>query len=245
MKIKILADIHAVAEQAAAIIAAEAWAAVGDRSRFTVAFSGGSTPQRMLTVLAGTDMPWNSVHVAQVDERVAPAGDPVRNLTQLRQCLIEHTPLPRTHLYPMPVESPDLRTAAVQYALTLQVIAGAPAILDLIHLGLGTDGHTASLFPGDSVLHIANRDVAVTGRHHGTQRMTLTYPILNRARRILWLVTGSDKAEMLARLCAGDASIPAGMVRRDHALVIADREAAAQLKLATGTISVSFEENSF
>jgi len=230
MKIKILADGTAVAEEAAAVIAAEARAAVEARSRFIVAFSGGSTPRRMLTVLAGTDMPWNRVHVVQVDERVAPAGDPMRNLTQLRKCLIDHTPLPRTHLYPMPVESTDLRTAAAQYALTLQAIAGVPAILDLIHLGLGTDGHTASLFPGDSVLHIADRDVAITERYQGTQRMTLTYPILNRARSVLWVVTGGEKAEMLLRLYAGDASIPAGMVRRDHALVIADREAAAQLK---------------
>ena len=127
----------------------------------------------------------------------------------------------------MPVESPDLEAAAVLYASMLQDIAGSPPVLDLAHLGLGPDGHTASLVPGDPVLEVTDADVAVTGgAYQGRRRMTLTYPMLNRSRRILWLVTGSEKVDMLARLRAGDRSIPAGRVTQDRAVVLADRAAA-------------------
>jgi 6-phosphogluconolactonase len=139
--------------------------------------------------------------------------------------LLEHAPLRREQIHAMPVESPDLDDAAKRYAKTLQEIAGSPPVLDLAHLGLGPDGHTASLVPGDPVLDVTDADVALTGIYQDRRRMTLTYPMLNRARRILWLVTGSDKVDALARLGAGDASIPAGRIQRDQALVLADRAA--------------------
>jgi 6-phosphogluconolactonase len=227
MEVTVLADADAVARAAAAIIAAEARAAVAARGRFIVAVSGGHTPWQTLRALAGEDVPWTGVHVAQVDERVAPAGDPDRNLTHLRESLLEHAPLPPQQIYAMPVESRDLQAAAEQYARTLQEIAGSPPVLDLAHLGLGPDGHTASLVPGDPVLEVTDADVALTGGvYQGRRRMTLTYPMLDRSRRILWVVTGSEKVGMLARLRAGDRSIPAGRVRRDLALVIVDRAAA-------------------
>jgi 6-phosphogluconolactonase len=226
MEITVLADADVVARAAAAIIAAEARAAVAARGRFIVAVSGGHTPWQMLRALAGEDVPWKGVHMAQVDERVAPAGDPDRNLSHLRESLLEHAPLPPSRIYAMPVESSDLDAAAAQYALTLQEIAGSPPVLDLAHLGLGSDGHAASLVPGDPVLMVAGEDVALTEVYQGWRRMTLTYPMLNRSRRILWVVTGSEKVGMLARLRAGDRSIPAGRVRRDQALVLADRAAA-------------------
>ena len=229
MHIKILDDVDSVAREAARIIAAEARTAVGARGRFIVAFSGGSTPKHMLRVLAGEDVPWESVHVVQVDERVAPAGDPDRNLIQLRESLLEHTSLPAERLYAMPVESSDLRAAAMRYATTLRGLAGSPPVLDLAHLGLGIDGHTASLMPGDSVLNVNDADVAVTGIYQQRQRMTLTYPMLNRSRRILWLVVGSEKAGMLGRLRDGDVTIPAGRISRDHALVLANQAAAEYL----------------
>jgi 6-phosphogluconolactonase len=148
----------------------------------------------------------------------------------LQESLLEHAPLPPEQIYAMPVESVDLESAAKQYAATLAKIAGSPPVLDLVHLGLGPDGHTASLVPGDAVLEVNDADVAVTGIYQGRRRMTLTYPIINRARRVLWLVTGSEKAGMLTRLREGDPSIPAGRVNQERALVLADRAAAGQLK---------------
>jgi 6-phosphogluconolactonase len=229
MKIEVLADDDAVARQAAVVVAAEARAAVAGRGRFVIAVSGGHTPWKMLGDLADEEVPWEGVHVVQVDERVAPAGDPDRNLTHLRDSLLAHVPLRPEQIHAMPVEEPDLPAAAKRYGQILEQIAGPAPILDLAHLGLGPDGHTASLVPGDPVLSISDVDVALTGVYQGRRRMTLTYPILNRARRILWLVTGDTKVTMLPRLRDGDPTIPAGRIRQEQALVLADRAAAAQL----------------
>jgi len=228
MRIEALVDADSVARAGAAFTAAEARAAVAARGRFIVAFSGGHTPWQMLSALADEQMPWAGVHVVQVDERVAPAGDPDRNLTHLRESLLAKCPLRPEQIHPMPVEAADLEAASRRYVLTLEDIAGAPAVLDLVHLGLGPDGHTASLVPGDPVLDVTGADVALTGVYQGRRRMTLTYPVLNRARRIVWLITGREKAEMLARLCRGDRSIPAGRIDQRQALVLADHEAAAR-----------------
>jgi 6-phosphogluconolactonase len=229
MKIDVLADAESVAREAAAIIAREARAAVAARGSFVMAVSGGRTPWMMLRALSNQDMPWDKVHVVQVDERVAPAGHTDRNLTHLRDSLLKHAPLSVDRIHAMRVEASDLETAAAQYATTLNTIAGSPPVLDLVHLGLGPDGHTASLVPGDPVLKVTDTDVAVTGIYQGRRRMTLTYPIINRARSILWLVTGNEKAGMLVRLRDGDRSIPAGLVRREQALVLVDRAAATGL----------------
>ena len=230
MKIEILPDADAVAQRAAVFVAAAARAAVAERGRFIVAVSGGHTPWQMLRALANQEVPWDRVHVGQVDERVAPAGDPDRNLTHLRESLLSHAPLRPDQLHAMPVEADELAVAAAQYARTLVGLAGSPPVLDLAHLGLGPDGHTASLVPTDPVLEITDADVGLTGVYQGRRRMTLTYPILNRARQILWLVTGGEKAEMLARLRDGDRTIPAGRIRVDGAVVLTDRPAAASLR---------------
>ena len=229
MKIDILPDADAVAREAAKIIAAEARTAVAARGRFIMAVSGGHTPWQMLRALASEEVPWDGVHVVQVDERVAPAGDPDRNLTHLRESLLEHAPLRPEQIHAMPVESSDLDAAAKRYAMTLQEIAGSPPVLDLAHLGLGPDGHTASLVPDDPVLDVTDRDVAVTGEYRGLRRMTVTYPVLDRAGRALWLITGSDKAPMVPRLLAGDRSIPAGRVATAEQLVVIDASAAAEV----------------
>jgi 6-phosphogluconolactonase len=229
MRIDTLADAAAVAQAGAAFTAGEARAAVAARGRFVMAVSGGHTPWTMLRALADHDVPWADVHVVQVDERVAPAGHPDRNLTRLRESLLTHCPLRPEQVHAMPVELADLERARGQYAATLQEIAGAPTVLDLTHLGLGPDGHTASLVPGDPVLDVTDVDVALTGVYQGRRRMTLTYPILNRSRRIVWLVTGREKAEMLARLYGVDRSIPAGRIHQDQAVVLADDEAAARM----------------
>jgi 6-phosphogluconolactonase len=226
MKIETLADADAVAKKVAKIIAAEARLAVSKRGRFVMAVSGGRTPWQMLHMLADKDVPWKDMYVAQVDERVAPLGHADRNLTHIQECLLAHTPLRPDHVYAMPVEDADLDFAARRYADTLKEIAGVPPVLDLVHLGLGVDGHTASLIPNDPVLSVTDKDVAVTGEYQGRRRMTLTYPIINRARHILWVVTGSEKAAMCTRLCDGDTTIPAGRIRQDTAMILADRAAA-------------------
>jgi len=229
MEIRVLADAAAVAAQAAKVIAEEGRGAVAARGRFIMAVSGGHTPWQMLRVLASENVPWSSVYVAQVDERVALAGHPDRNLTHLRDSLLDRVPLRPEQICPMPVESPDLEAAASRYARLLQEIAGLPPVLDLVHLGLGADGHTASLVPADPVLDVGDADVALTQPYQERRRMTLTYPLLNRARRILWVVTGAEKAGMLLRLRDGDVTIPAGRVGQAHALVLADGAAAARL----------------
>ena len=229
MRIEALVDADAVAQVGAAFTAGEARAAVAARGRFIMAVSGGHTPWAMLRALADQPVPWADVHIVQVDERVAPDGHPDRNLTHLRESLLAHCPLRPEQVYAMPVEAANVEVASEQYATTLRQIAGAPPVLDLVHLGLGPDGHTASLVPGDPVLDVTDADVALTGPYQGRRRMTLTYPMLNRSRRIVWLVTGREKADMLARLYEADGSIPAGRVRQQAAVVLADHEAAAAL----------------
>jgi len=230
MQIEVLADAEAVAQQAAAIIAESARAAVQARGRFLMAVSGGRTPWVMLRKLANEVVPWDDVHVFQVDERIAPAGDPDRNLTHLRETLLQNAPIDPSHIYAMPVDSPDPQAGAAEYARTMEELAGSPPVIDLVHLGLGPDGHTASLIPGDPVLQVMDRDVAITGVYQGRNRMTLTYPVINRARQILWVVTGSEKAKPLSQLLKADPSIPGGRVSQEHALVVADRDAAGQLQ---------------
>lgn len=230
MRIEILPDAGAVAARGAALVAASARAAVAERGCFVFAVSGGHTPWKMLRALAGEDVPWPAAHVTQVDERVAPPGDPDRNLTHLRDSLLARAPIRPEQVHAMPVEEADLGAAASAYEATLVELAGSPPVIDLVHLGLGPDGHTASLVPGDPVLAVTGAEVGITGVYKGHRRMTVTYPLLDRARQVLWLVTGPDKVDMLPRLVAGDVGIPAGRVRRERAVVLADVAAARRLR---------------
>jgi 6-phosphogluconolactonase len=227
MNIEVFADADAVAKAAAKVIAAEARAAVAARGKFVLAVSGGRTPWQMLRALANESVPWARVQIVQVDERIAPAGHTDRNLTHLRESLAP-APLRAEQIHAMPVEEADLDAAAANYARTLAQLAGTPPMLDLVHLGLGADGHTASLVPGDAAMDVTDREVALTGIYQQRRRMTLTYPLINRARKILWVVTGAEKVEMLRRLRAGDVSIPAGRIISANALVLADFAAAGK-----------------
>jgi 6-phosphogluconolactonase len=211
-----LPDAASLAKQAAGFVAARARAAVAEHGRFSWAVSGGRSPWAMFAELAHEDVPWASTQIFQVDERVAPEGDPDRNLTHLRESLGSAP----AKVQPMPVNDPDLESAAAAYADAL------PARFDLVHLGLGPDGHTASLVPGDPVLEVTDRLVALTAPYQGHPRMTLTYPALSRADEILWLISGEDKRGPLAQLLRGDQSIPAGRVQARHSTVLADASAA-------------------
>lgn len=221
------ADPEEAAAEAARLIAASLREAITERGRATVAFSGGTTPWVMLRVLAGAKVDWQLVDVFQIDERVAPRGDADRNATHIEASLVRHAPVSRSHWHPIPVEEPDPAGAARRYERTLREISDG--VLDVVHLGLGDDGHTASLVPGDPVLGVTDRLVAPTGTYQGRRRVTLTYPALNAARHIVWLVAGVGKGEMLRRLVAGDPTIPAGRVLQDRAAVVCDEAAATPL----------------
>ncbi len=211
------ADAADAAARAAARIAAAARAAAADRGGFAIALSGGRTPWLMCARLADHEVPWERGALFQVDERAAPDGDADRNLTHLRESLPAAAV---ERLRPMPVEEADLDSAARAYEAEL------PERFDLVHLGLGADGHTASLVPGDAVLGEAARLVAPTATaYQGRRRLTLTYPALARARAVLWLVTGAEKRPALRALRAGDESIPAARVRAASATLIADQAA--------------------
>lgn len=226
MELHVTEDAAAAAGEAAQWIAQQIRQSIQQRDRCVLAVSGGTTPQAMFAALAKDDVPWDAVHLVQVDERLAPLGDDSRNLTHLQEDLLDRIPLPRKQVYRMPAEADDPVAAARRYAKMLEELAGSPPVFDIVHLGLGDDGHTASLVPGDPVLEVRDEEVAVTAFYKGRRRMTLTYPVLDRARHRLWLVTGSVKSAMLARLLQGDTTIPAGRVEPQHSVVFADRAAA-------------------
>jgi 6-phosphogluconolactonase len=219
-----------VARSAADWLRDEIEAAVAQRGRCLLALSGGRSPWQMLTALADEPLAWDRLQVVQVDERVVPADDERRNALHLAAELLVPGRLPRSAFHPMPVERTDLDAAAVEYEAALEELGGLLPVLDVVQLGLGADGHTASLVPNDPVLAVQDRDVAVTrAPYQGTRRMTMTYPLLDRARRVLWLVTGEEKASALEKLAAADRGIPAGRVASVRAVVFADEAAAAQL----------------
>jgi 6-phosphogluconolactonase len=222
MEIHILPDRMQLARAAALRITALAAETIRARGAFTLALSGGSTPWAMLEVLASQDIDWSRVHVFQVDERIAPDGDEVRNWTHVSRSLLDRVPIPASQLHPMPVlEAPA--AGAHSYASRLAAATGTPPVLDCVQLGLGDDGHTASLVPGDSILDVDDCDVAWTGQpYRGTRRMSLTFPCIDRARAVLWLVAGAGKEDMVRRLIQGDRSIPGGRVRGDRAVLFAD-----------------------
>lgn len=227
--IEVHADATALARAAADHIAERAAQAIAQRGQFLLALSGGKTPQAMLRALAESDIDWRRVQLLQVDERLAPPGSAARNLTQLCEALLALVNLPAAQLHSLPVDAVDLPAALAGYAERLRQLAGEPPQLDLVQLGLGSDGHTASLLPGDAALAVTDRALALSAPYQGWRRMTLTLPVLNRARRVLWLVSGADKAAVLERFVAGDAALPACRVRREDALLLCDAAAAAGL----------------
>jgi 6-phosphogluconolactonase len=218
-QLEVLDDADAVHRRGAEMLAEAGRAAISERGKFAPAVSGGHDPWPMFSQLEDLFSDWEQAEIFQVDERVAPAGSDERNLTHLVESLSIGA---QGSIRPMPVTDDDLDAAAERYAESL------PDALDLAHLGIGPDGHTASLVPGDPVLDLSDRRVAVTsGEYQGVRRMTLTLPELGRVRSLLWVVTGADKRDALAKLLDRDPSIPAGRVEPGgESLVLADRAAA-------------------
>jgi 6-phosphogluconolactonase len=225
MKTEIFPSADQVAKEAAAYIEQLIRETLAHKKSFSMAISGGRTPWEMLKILSKASLPWTRVNLFQVDERVAPDGHADRNLTQLFQS-IEGSPLvTQLRIFPMPVLADNLDEGCRNYIQVLDEVTEGKG-LDLIHLGLGSDGHTASLVPGDGVLDLQDRLVACTqNTYQGRIRMTLTYPLLNSAKRILWIVTGAEKQVMVQRLLQQDVSIPAGAVNQANALLMLDQAA--------------------
>jgi 6-phosphogluconolactonase len=218
-------DAAVAAREAANFIAERLRIAAAVRDRASLAISGGRTPTQMLRLLAAGPLPWERLHLFQVDERVAPAAHPERNAQHARVALAAPLAAHPERFHWMPVEAPDLAAGARDYAHALAAVAGTPPEIDIIQLGLGDDGHTASIFADAPDLESSD-DVAVTPIERGWRRMTLTIRVINHARSIVWLVTGRGKREVLARLRRGDPTIVASRVRREGAVVFADIEAA-------------------
>lgn len=210
---------------AAAEVEQAAERALERRGEFLVAFSGGTTPASMLDALAETDLPWERIHALQVDERVAPKGDPSRNLVLLQEHLLDRVDIPAENVHTMPVALIDLRGGLSAYRAMLRRVAGDPPVLDLVHLGLGADGHTASLVAGGEAVESEDELVVLTDEIAGHRRMTLTRPVLDAARQRLWVVAGADKRDAVKQLLAGDGSIPGGRIRRDDTTVVIDEGA--------------------
>jgi 6-phosphogluconolactonase len=217
-------DADALASVAAKDLAEAIGQAVAERGRACLAVSGGSTPWGMFQVLSTLSVPWDKVQLFQVDERIAPDGDPDRNWTHLGPALLDHVALPDANVHPMAVTDPDPEVAASRYSGTLREVTG-DGVLDVVHLGLGPDGHTASWPPGDPVIDVADKDVAVSDVYQGRRRMTLTVPAVNRARMVLFLVRGADKVTAVRAMLDRDPGIPASRVEQDRAVLYADREA--------------------
>lgn len=229
MRLEVASTEEAAGAVAAKLIATVLGIAIGKRTRASIALSGGNSPRPMLQALAREALDWSAIHVYQVDERVVARGDSARNLGALDEILVWRGPLPRRNLHPMWVDRADLDAAAESYGQEIAQVAGDPPILDLVHLGLGPDGHTASLFPGDPALRVKDRSVTVTEEHNGHRRMTLTLPVLSRARSVLWFVTGAAKAGVVSDLHAGGAPFPAGLVARRRAVLVVDKAAASEI----------------
>jgi 6-phosphogluconolactonase len=227
-KIETFEDADAVAERTAEVIADAVRAGERRYGRAILALSGGSSPAPMLRRLGTMDVKWNATHIVQVDERVAPEGHPDRNWTMITNNLLATAEIPRALLHPMPVTDEDLDAAADRYAKLLVTVSGVPPIADVVHLGIGADGHTASLVPGDPVLGVRDRWVALAGPYQGRRRMTFTYPTINAARLVVWQVSEAGKAAALREALQGR-SVPASKVRRRGVHVIATHAAAAQL----------------
>lgn len=230
MEIRTFQSSSEVAKEAALYLAERIRENIAKKGFFTLAISGGRTPWEMIKELATEDLSWEKVFLFQVDERIAPDGHQDRNMTQLFKALQGTSLITRLNIFPMHVIAEDLEQACTEYADIIKDITETGK-LDLVHLGIGTDGHTASLIPDDEVLEVRDRDVALTNHpYQGRQRMTLTYPMINQAEKILWVITGEEKAEMLNRLLNQDSTIPAGKISQQQAVILTEESAAVEIK---------------
>ena len=236
--VRVFADVNELSLRAAEAAVKSIDDAVHATGRCSLVLSGGSTPRPLYHLLASRfreTISWAHVHMFWGDERYVPAGDAHSNFRMAKEALLDHVPCPAANIHPMPTHLSDPQAAARDYEATLKsYFAGQPPVFDLLLLGLGPEGHTASLFPGSPALEEATRWVlAVTAPADPPVRLTLTFPVLNRAANVYFLVTGSNKARALHHVLTGTADphrFPAAGVRPASGTLIwwVDRDAAAQ-----------------
>jgi len=238
----VVEDSDEVAGRALALVLAAERRAIEERGIFTIALSGGSTPRRLYELLAKCDVAsFERWKVFFGDERWVPADDPASNYRMAREALLDHVAIPPAQVYPVDTTAGTAEKGAFLYSLTLMRSVPSQSEhypeLDLVLLGLGADGHTASLFPGSTALAARPRDLAVAtfAPSQDAWRVTITAHVINAAHRVAFLVSGSEKAEALSRLVDGDAADPppAALVRGrgdGSVVVIADRDAAVRLR---------------
>jgi 6-phosphogluconolactonase len=230
MKIHVEADADTLALEAAAWIGEQARRAIAGRGMFSLALSGGRGPHGLFEALARERIDWARVHLFQVDERAAPLESPERNFRAIVALLVDRVAIPCEQLYPMPVARDDLEAAAADYAATLERVLGDGSVLDLVHLGIGEDGHTASLLPGDPACE-SGAPVIVSREYQGFRRLSLNYEVLSAARQRCWFVTGAAKSDVLVRAVDGDPGIPAGRISREDSWFFVDQAAGAMLEV--------------
>jgi 6-phosphogluconolactonase len=212
-------------------------AALAAKGTFRVSLSGGSTPKTLYGLLASDEFrsrfPWQLVSWYWGDERFVPYDDPASNYRMTREAMLAKAPVPAENIHPIPTDGTP-QDAARRYERTLRQASGATArpLFDVTLLGLGIDGHTASLLPGDPVLEERERWVAVVSHGRPEIRITMTYPALDSSRRVAFLVTGREKAAILQTIRAGGSQVPAARVRPLGELIwFVDRAAAGESRL--------------
>jgi len=225
MRVEVCSTPQEAATRAAELIAECLREAIARSGNGTVALSGGRTPSTMLQELASAPLDWSRIHIFQVDERLVDDGDERSNMKTIRSAF-ERPSLAIEQMHHMQIHGDSPQAGADRYTSQIRLVAGNPPTFDVVHLGLGEDGHTASLFPGDSALD-ADGDVAVTGIHGGVRRMTLTLKVINRARSRVWLVTGNAKRNVVQGLLRRDLALIASRVDQDNSSLVIDREASA------------------
>jgi 6-phosphogluconolactonase len=225
---EVLSDPERLAQRAARWLAGLAKAS---RDRFVVALSGGSTPKRMYQILSGLELPWARTHWFWGDERFVPPDDPRSNYRMAHEALFQHAPVSIANIHPVPTRGLGPEAAAAAYEAELKKFYGGDRLdatrplFDVTLLGLGPDGHTASLFPGTAVLDERHKWVAAVIGAKDEARITFTYPLLESSGHIAFLVAGAEKQRMLGLLLGGDTDIPAGRLSKERVQVFADSAA--------------------
>lgn len=222
--VEVLSDKAALVQRSLELLLDQLHQAVAERGRFTLALSGGSTPKPLYEALAAQDLPWDKVQVFWGDERYVPPNHPDSNEGMTRKAWLDKVPIPAANIHAVPTDEADPATAAQRYEQALQQVfqiqAGEIPAVDVILLGMGDDGHTASLFPHTEALQVVDRLITV-GNKDGQPRITFTAPLINRARCVIFMVAGSSKQAALAQIFAPEAdsaTYPARLIQPDGEL---------------------------